>query len=157
MERCNLRSLQRAPGVTPPCTTVTCRTSQMQATEKTSYNFCICPCASTVLATCTSWKKASRRVLQREEPLCQVGLKDKKIAISILVCYCAGEGRGYLQRHWCRYSGLKTNNKTRPASGRGVPDAEECDWHKNKFVLDFILVVQPGRNRQLGSLFKYLN
>lgn len=47
-------------------------------------------------------RKGLRRVLKREGPLSQVGLKDKKNAISISVCHCAGAGRGYLRWHWCR-------------------------------------------------------
>lgn len=87
VDGCNRRrwtpSLHWSASDTPLCTTVTCRTSQMQATEETGHNFRICACASTAACIMHISEKAPRRVPQREGPLSQVGLKDTKNAVLI--------------------------------------------------------------------------
>lgn len=142
---------------TPLCTTVTCRTSQIQAAERRGYReryLCVCIYKRLPRNMHTS-EKAPRRVLQREGPLGQARLKDVKNAFSSSVCQCVSAGRGDLRWHQGRYRGFKADNRTNPEeSGKCLMLTHV--WSMFWSVLDLWGVVQPGCNRQRGSLFKYL-
>lgn len=78
-------SLHRSARDTPLCTTVTCRTSQIQATEKSGYNDHICVCAFTIacLTTCTSRKEPRGEYCRGRGRLAEPGWKTWKMLFQV--------------------------------------------------------------------------
>lgn len=111
VDRCNQRSLQRAPLNTRQCFTsqecaghASLHNSHLQNQSDTGHReerlqrpyLCVC-IHNRLPHNMHISERAPRRVLQREGPLGRAGLKDVKNAFSSSVCQCVSTGRGYLR------------------------------------------------------------